>query len=177
MAFYTALGGNRFASNGYTRGPWDAAAQDIGPDPTVRLDEAEGRPFFPVPWDVGYHTAMEVRFAAGSFLSRGPATAWLRMRVPLVEGEQPSPLTRVLVAADSGNGVSNVLDFDRYLFVNTDLSVHLLRYPTGEWVCLQAATSVDSAGIGLADTALHDDRGPIGRCAQSLFVSRRGRPG
>src|SRR5438874_2071135 len=140
MAFYTALGGNRFASNGYTRGPWDAAAQhagppaallgraveatarpgmrvarltvdiarpacgpyrrgtaglvrtqdgpapDIGPDPTVRLDEAEGRPFFPVPWDVGYHTAMEVRFAAGSFLSRGPATAWLRMRVPLVEG-------------------------------------------------------------------------------------------
>jgi hypothetical protein len=138
-----------------------------------RPDDAEDRPFFPVPYAVGYHTAMEVRFAAGSFLEHGPATAWMRMRVPLVEGEQPSPLSRALVAADSGNGVSNVLDFDRYLFVNADLTVHLLRYPIGEWVCLDAATSIDSAGIGLADTALHDERGRIGRCAQSLFVARR----
>ena len=145
----------------------------FGPDPSVRLDDAVAKPFFPVPYDVGYHAAMEVRFGAGSFREAGPATAWMRMRVPLVDGEQPSPLTRVLVAADSGNGVSNVLDFDRYLFVNADLTVHLLRYPAGEWVCLEAATSIDRAGIGLADTALHDEQGRIGRCAQSLFVARR----
>jgi Acyl-CoA thioesterase C-terminal domain/Acyl-CoA thioesterase N-terminal domain len=149
------------------------AAPDIGPDPSVRLADAVAEPFFPVPYDVGYHTAMEVRFGAGAFLEPGPATAWMRMRVPLVDGEAPSPLTRVLVAADSGNGVSNVLDFGRYLFVNADLTVHLLRYPAGEWVCLEAATSIDSAGIGLADTALHDERGRIGRCAQSLFVAQR----
>ena len=94
--------------------------------------------------DVGYHTAMEVRFATGGFLESGPATAWMRMREPLVEVEQPSPLTRVLVAADSGNGVSSVLDFREYLFVNPDLTVHLLRYPAGAWVCLQATTAVDS---------------------------------
>lgn len=151
----------------------DAAAPDIAPPPSVRLADAAPQPFFAVPYDVGYHRAMEVRFGAGSFRDPGPATAWMRMRVPLVEGEQPSPLTRVLVAADSGNGVSNVLDFDRYLFVNADLTVHLLRYPAGEWVCLQAATCVDNAGIGLADTGLHDEQGPIGRGVQSLFVSRR----
>ena len=151
----------------------DDEAPQSGAVPAPHLDHAEGKPFFPVPYPVGYHTAMEVRFASGSFLERGPATAWLRMRVPLVEDEQPSPLTRVLVAADSGNGVSNVLDFDKYLFVNADLTVHLLRYPLGEWVCLDAATSIDSRGIGLADTALHDEQGQVGRCAQSLFVARR----
>lgn len=134
---------------------------------------AETEPFFPVPWDVGYHTAMESRFAQGSFLARGPAACWLRMRVPLVEGEKVAPLDRVLVAADSGNGVSNVLDFSQHLFVNPDLTVHLHRHPTGEWVCIDARTSIDSAGVGMSESAIHDEQGPIGRGVQSLFVAPR----
>jgi hypothetical protein len=144
-----------------------------GVAPLPGPESSSSRPFFPMPYDQGYHTAMETRFAAGSFLEPGPATCWLRMRVPLVEGEEPSPLTRVLVAADSGNGVSNVLDFRTHLFVNADLSVHLHRYPVGEWVCLDARTVVDAGGIGLADTALHDQAGSLGRAAQSLFVATR----
>jgi hypothetical protein len=151
----------------------DGVAPEVGPEPAVRFDDAVPAPFFPVPYEVGYHTAMEIRFGAGSFLEPGPATAWMRMRVPLVEGEPTGPLARVLAAADSGNGISSVLDFDRYLFVNADLTVHLLRYPVGEWVCLRAATLVDPAGIGLADTSLHDERGRLGRGAQSLFVAPR----
>lgn len=149
------------------------AAPDVGTNAPLRLDDAEVKPFFPVPFEVGYHTAMEVRFAAGSFREPGPATAWMRMRVPLVEGEQPSPLARVLAAADSGSGVSGAVDFEKYLFVNPDLTVHLARYPVGEWVCLRAATSINSSGIGLADTALHDEQGQIGRAAQSLVVGPR----
>ena len=79
-------------------------------------EQCSPQPFFPVTWDVGYHTAMECRFAEGSFLARGPATCWMRMRVPLVAGAQTMPLDRVLVAADSGNGLSNVLDFSSHLF-------------------------------------------------------------
>jgi hypothetical protein len=135
--------------------------------------DATVKPFFPMQADVGYHTAMEIRFVEGSFVEPGPAIAWMRMRLPLVEGEQPSPLTRVLVAADSGNGISSVLDFQEYVFVNPDLSVHLARYPAGEWVCLQALTCVDGAGLGLADTALYDEHGQIGRSVQSLCVSPR----
>jgi Thioesterase-like superfamily len=129
-------------------------------------------PFFPTGADVGYHTAMEVRFVAGSFLEPGPATAWMRMRHPLLPGEAPSPLARVLIAADSGNGVSAALDYQRWRFVNADLTVYLLRPPTGEWVALEAATTA-TAGIGLADTTLHDQQGPIGRSTQALFVDRR----
>ena len=74
------------------------------------------------------------------------------MRVPLVEGEEPSPLVRVMAAADSGNGVSATLDWNEWLFINTDLTVHLHRMPEGEWVCLDAVTIPEPNGIGMADT-------------------------
>ncbi|WP_338671867.1 thioesterase family protein [Streptomyces sp. SCSIO 30461] len=135
--------------------------------------ETADTPFFSVPWDIGYHTSMETRFTEGTFRAPGPGTCWMRMRLPLVAGEETRPLDRVLVAADSGNGISNVLDFNRHVFVNADLTVHLHRHPVGEWVSVEARTSVDPAGIGLADSRLHDEKGPIGRGAQSLFVASR----
>ncbi|MFJ3231186.1 thioesterase family protein [Streptomyces sp. NPDC086787] len=148
---------------------------EVSPGPRVPGPGAvSSQQFFPVPWDQGYHTAMDVRFAAGSFLEPGPATAWMRMRVPLIAGEEITPLSRVLTAADSGNGVSATLDFQRYVFVNADLTVSLHRHPEGEWVCLDARTMVDGAGIGLAESALHDEKGPLGRGTQSLYVTARG---
>jgi hypothetical protein len=136
-------------------------------------DDGEPRDFFPTGVDVGYHTAMEYRFVVGAFLELGPAVVWMRMRHPLVEGEEPTPLQRVLIAADSGNGVSASLDYHRFVFINTDLTVHLHRGPETEWVCLDAATRLDSAGIGMSDTLLWDERGRIGRAAQTLLVRQR----
>ena len=95
------------------------------------------------------------------------------MRQPLVAGEEPTPLQRVLVAADSGNGVSATLDWARYLFINVDLTVHLIEPPAGEWVCLDAITIPEPNGVGLADTALYDERGPIGRAVQTLLIGER----
>lgn len=131
-------------------------------------------PFFDVGIPVGYHTAMEWRFVEGAFLEPGPARVWLRMRVPLVEGEEPSPVQRLLCAADSGNGVSAEADARELLFINTDLSVHLLRPPRGEWIGMDARTIIEPDGVGLAETVLHDLDGPLGRGAQILFVSPRG---
>jgi hypothetical protein len=98
----------------------------------------------------------------------------MRMRQPLVEGEQPTPLQRVLTAADSGNGVSATLDWRRYLFINVDLSVQLERMPEGVWVCLDSVTLPQPNGLGTADTLLSDERGRIGRALQTLLVSERG---
>lgn len=91
----------------------------------------------------------------------------------LVAGESVAPLCRVLAAADSGNGVSPILDPARTTFVNPDLSVHLHRYPEGEWVCLDARTRAEPHGMGLADTRLLDAHGPIGRGTQALLVRAR----
>jgi acyl-Coa thioesterase superfamily protein len=155
-------------------GEVDVSAAEL-PEQEAIPGPGEGRPrdFFPTGEVVGYHTAMEYRFVEGAFLEPGPAVVWMRMRHPLVEGEEPSPLQRVLTAADSGNGVSATLDWRRYLFVNVDLSVHLERLPEGEWVCLDAVTLPQPNGVGTADTVLRDERGRIGRALQTLLVSER----
>jgi acyl-CoA thioesterase len=121
---------------------------------------------------VGYHTAMESRLVRGEWPS-GAMTIWMRLKIPVVAGEKPSPLQRVLVAADSGNGVSAAIDPLRFTFLNADLTLHLHRPLDGEWVCLDAATTVSPGGIGLAECALSDERGPIGRSLQSLIIEPR----
>jgi hypothetical protein len=142
---------------------------DLSPGP----EEAEPGRFPDTGFDAGYHSAMEYRFLRGGFNRLGPATVWMRMGVPLLPGEEPTPLQRVLVAADSGNGVSVTLDWSRYLFINVDLTVHLHRMPAGEWVCLEAETFPESSGIGMADTRLLDEAGQIGRAVQTLLVAER----
>ena len=124
-------------------------------------------------WVSGYLQAMEWRWAVGHLIDPGPAIGWARMREPLVEGEVPSPLTRVLVLADSGNGASSELDIRDWQFINPELTVHLHREPVGEWVCLDATTTISAGGVGLATSLLSDLDGPIGVGAQSLLVSLR----
>jgi len=121
---------------------------------------------------VGYHTAIEMRVADGEW-GGGRMAVWMRLRVPVVPGEEPSPLQRVMVAADSGNGISAALDPARFTFVNPDLAVYLHRLLEGEWLCLAATTDVDPGGVGLAECALADQRGPIGRSLQTLVIAPR----
>ncbi len=113
---------------------------------------------------------MEVRFASGSFELPGPSTAWFRLRMPLVAGEEPSPAQRAMVAADSGSGVGAALDFTRYRFLNPELTVHLARPPEGEWIAVDSGTVLSTSGTGIATTRLWDLRGIVGQAAASLLV-------
>jgi len=136
--------------------------------------ETGGEPeFFDTAQSVGYHTAMEWRSVSGGFREPGPATVWMRMGCQLVSGEEPTPLQRTLVAADVGNGISAVLDWRHFVFINVDLSVHLERMPEGEWVCVDAVTLPQRSGIGTAESVLSDERGRIGRGAQALLIAER----
>ena len=124
-------------------------------------------------WIDGYLSAIEWRFVAGSFDQPGPATTWGRMLHPLVPDEEPTPLVRVLAVADSGNGVSSELPIAGWHFINPELTVHLHREAVGEWVCLDATTTVSPGGSGLATSVLSDLDGPVGVGAQSLLVAPR----
>ena len=119
-----------------------------------------------------YPDATEIRQVGGE-LGSGHAVAWIRLRGDVVPGVAPSPLARAAAAADFSNGLSWILPFDDWLFVNTELTVHLHREPAGEWIGLDARTVSDASGIGLSTGVLHDLRGPFGVCAQALFVERR----
>jgi hypothetical protein len=149
-----------------------AEAIAIPPGPALPAEEGPAN-FFPSGHDEGYHTAMASRFVSGGFNELGPAMAWLRMRVPLVEGEEPSPLVRTLVAADVGNGISGAVDFTKFVFVNVDLTVQLERLPEGEWIGVDALTMVRPRGNATAESVLVDERGRFGRAMQSLIVTPR----
>lgn len=117
--------------------------------------------------------AIEIRFVSGQFLSRGRATAWFRLHVPLVLGEEPSPLQRLCAASDFPNGISAPLAWDEWVFINPELTIHLDRAPVGEWFCLDADTVVNPGGVATADAVLFDAAGRVGRATQSLYVARR----
>jgi hypothetical protein len=132
-------------------------------------EDADPVPVFAAP----FLRAMDLRGVSGSWLANGPAACWFRQRVALVAGEEPTGLQRLMAVADCGNGLSNVLPFEGWMFINPDLTVHLERYPAGEWICLDATTAIDAGGFGLARSTLYDVSGAVARGAQSLFVSPR----
>jgi hypothetical protein len=150
--------------------PPEAIVADPPPPPP---EQASGGGFFPTGQEHGYHTGMEARFLEGGFDKVGPGRVWLRMRYPLLAGEQPTPLQRTLIAADIGNGISSALDFRRWVFINVDLTVQLERLPAGEWICVDAVTRPQPNGIGSSDSVLSDGEGRIGRALQTLIFSER----
>jgi hypothetical protein len=117
--------------------------------------------------------AVEHRFVEGHFHEPGPATDWIRLRVPVVAGEEPSPWQRTAAAADFGNGLSGVLDPAVFTYINPDLTITLTRLPAGEWVCLRSATRLGVDGVAVAESVLFDEQGRIGRAAQTLLVAPR----
>jgi hypothetical protein len=122
----------------------------------------------------GYHTAMETRLALGQW-GTGRVAAWMRQRVPLVPETPPSPLERLLVAADSGSGVSAAIDDRVQSAINADLTVALSRPLEGEWVGLDSVSIYQPSGVGLADTRICDERGTVGRALQGLVLGTRRR--
>jgi hypothetical protein len=141
------------------------------PPPLDMPDESIERR--PPGWVDGYLSAIEWRPVKGDFGIPGPASVWARLRYRLVPDEEPSPLERVLTVADSGNGLSSQLDITDWQFINPELTVHLHREAVGEWICMEASTTISTGGAGLATTALSDREGPLGVGAQALLVTRR----
>ncbi|MBC8073229.1 MAG: thioesterase family protein [Deltaproteobacteria bacterium] len=121
---------------------------------------------------IAYHCGVEVRISKGVW-GKGPTAAWMRLLAPLVAGEPTSPLQALVTLADAGNGVCPVLDTREFSFVNPDLTLHLDRPPCGEWFALDARSTVDPLGIGLAQSELHDRDGELGRALQCLVVETR----
>ena len=118
----------------------------------------------------GYLAAVDFRFERGSFDEPGPAMAWGRQRVPLLEDETPTAWQRVLLLADSGSGISLALDPNRYPAINCDLSVTLHRGPVTEWVGLDAATTITAGSGAMTTSTLLDREGPIGIATQTLLA-------
>ncbi len=121
---------------------------------------------------VGFWTAMDMSRVDAPLGELGPKGMWLRLRVPIVEGEEVTPLQRVAAAGDFGNGVAAAFDRARYSCINADLTITLHRLPEGDWVGLDSATFPERNGLGVAESVLHDRRGRIGLGVQNVLIEQ-----
>jgi acyl-Coa thioesterase superfamily protein/acyl-CoA thioesterase superfamily protein len=149
----------------------DGPAQDAEAPTHAPADGVPKDP--PASWTGGYLDAVEWRWIEGAVTEPGPGLVWMRPRVDLVEGEAMSPVQRLMACVDSASGVSAALDPADWGFLNTELSVHVLREPVGEWVCLDAETTLSTGSVGMAVSRVYDERGLVARSAQALLVVRR----
>jgi hypothetical protein len=148
--------------------------------PDLKATAAEAAPGTPelagpltiAEWPFGLFDAMEWRFVRGGMGGPGPATVWVRARHELLEGETLSPAQRVVLTADSANGVSSELDIREWRFVPPELTVHLLRPAKGEWICMDAVTILQAGAPGLATSRLYDRDGLVGTSEHSLLIGR-----
>lgn len=149
-----------------TAGPGTAGpAPGHGPGSGVRRE-------VPGSWHPGYLDAVEWRWISGSVAEPGPGVVWMRPPA-LVEGETTSPVTRMLACVDSASGAGSELDVTEWGFLNTDLTVHVLREPVGEWVCLEAGATLGPGSVGIATSSVWDELGLVAQSAQALLVVPR----
>jgi acyl-CoA thioesterase len=144
----------------------------VTPEGPVPPPPEDAVPLEDVPWR-GFGGAMGPRLAAGSVVDVGPATVWFNLRVPIVLGEEPSPLMRAVAAADFGNGISRVVDFNTHIFINPDLTIYMRRLPRGEWIALESETFANPNGVGLAQSRIFDRHGLVASSLQALLLDSR----
>lgn len=121
----------------------------------------------------GFAANFTMSAVKGAFWEGGPAAVWFRLNTPMVGGEVNSPALRAVAAADFGNGISGVLPFDAFTFLNADLTVNFARQPEGDWILVDAETWVDRSGRALTRSRLGDRRGWFGGATQSLLLESR----
>lgn len=123
-------------------------------------------------WEVGYHQAVELRVAGGTWGST-PIRVWGRPRVPLVADEPTTPLQALMILADAQSGMGVPLDPLKATFINPDLTVYLERPPVGEWFGFDIRSTASGQGMGLAQSEVRDGQGVVARSAQSLVIVAR----
>lgn len=125
---------------------------------------------FGVGRDVGFWTANELRPVGGSFGVAGPGASWFRLLCPVVGGEETTPLQRVAAAADFGSGVGHPVSTETGGGINPDLTVTVHRDLVGDWVGLVSRGWAHDHGVGMVDSLVCDESGPVGRAVQTLLL-------
>lgn len=117
------------------------------------------------------HTTL---FNALDIRDDGKGTKWGRLTRPMVPFE--APFASLFALADNGTPYwLSGTEFwpPRWGFPNIDITVHVSRAPAGSWVGVEAASDWRPEGMGLTDSKLHDETGPLGRACQTVVLVPR----
>ncbi|MCW2841092.1 MAG: hypothetical protein JWR55_2575 [Aeromicrobium sp.] len=118
-------------------------------------------------WPGGFVASVEVR---RDETEPGSASWWTRTPVSLVADEPVSATARAVGLFDLANGITPRVTPEVAFYPNTDLTAHLFRQPSGEWLGFSTSVSYGPRGAGVTHSVLHDELGPFGTLAQMLTV-------
>ncbi len=91
----------------------------------------------------------------------GPRRVWLRDRRPLVRDEELTPFVRAALSADFASPLANSAE-DGLDYINADMTLHLGRLPTGEWIGIETDDRVAADGVSVVQCRYYDADGAIG---------------
>lgn len=127
----------------------------------------------------GYHHLVKSRWPTIPGRELG-SSVWVDVQYPIVENEVPTPFQRLASVSDFGNALANYAadwcDSDQQMnasYINTDISVHLLRPPEGRWLGLVADRSTLTDGVGLVEVSHFDCLGHYGHSSQARLANSR----
>jgi len=120
-----------------------------------------------------YFQNVSVRLIEGALEKPGPAAAWMRLDVPMVEGEANTPLLQAVQAADFSSGVGQIVDMRQWTFINPEISLYFFRAPEDEWILIRSRTRVGANGAGLTMASLSDRHGPFAEVMQAMTFEKR----
>jgi acyl-CoA thioesterase len=150
--------------------PADPFAQAATHDPAPETGTPP--PAFAQKWS-RYFQNVSVRLIEGALEKPGPAAAWMRLDIPLVEGEANTPLLQAVQAADFASGVAQIVDMREWTFINPEISLYFFRAPEDEWILIRSRTRVGANGAGLTSATLSDRRGPFAEVMQAMMFEKR----
>jgi acyl-CoA thioesterase len=155
------------------------AAGSSPPDPFSKSGNGDAAPeagtyppAFTRKWS-RYFENVSVRLIEGALEKPGPAAAWMRLDMPLVEGEANTPLLQAVQTADFASGVAQIVDVREWTFVNPEISLYFIRAPEGEWILIRSRTRVGADGAGLVTATLSDRSGPFAEVIQAITFEKR----
>lgn len=102
------------------------------------------------------------------------AFVWIRMAAPLIGGVELTPLVRTAGASDYASPASN-RSRPRLPFINADVTLHLSRYPAGDWLGVEVVEHQNAEGVAVGACRLHDLEGPVGMSTVSAVANDRER--
>ena len=154
--------GSESPADPFSKAAGDDAAPETGTPP----------PAFAQKWS-RYFQNVSVRLIEGALEKPGPAAAWMRLDVPMVEGEANTPLLQAVQAADFSSGVGQIVDMREWTFINPEISLYFFRPPEGDWILIRSRTRAGANGAGLTMATLSDRKGAFAEVMQAMTFERR----
>jgi hypothetical protein len=121
---------------------------------------------------IGFIRSLDAHRVVGQPGDGTPAVLWVRMRQPLVAGQDTPPSARAAFASDFASALAAYLDITVWSYINPDVNLHLLREPSSDWIAVDGTTWVGAEGIGHGRATIYDLEGMVGSASASQVVQR-----